>query len=1423
MGGAVAVAIPAISATLPPVIAGATLIGLVALKLENDRKKFSVECERVMKKTVEAVTEASRDAQKYHEDKRRISDASDALKDLLPICEMNRRKLADCALNPDQEPFAIAAADMVLEQLALQAPDQFGPALDLERKFASDVLRAAFTAAIENREYFKRFEPHLIMQQMRGISAIKQITSDNLSATKTGNKQILAAVADLGARFELNVAPELRHKLDQPILEEGATRKKLPYGSFALEPEEYGLPNWCLLAHGDELLFRDDTIASIKEAIGPGLIISFVGPAESGKTAIINGLIRSVVDAGEPRVSIFRLNLQKRRVERAMYNLLKDATRAVADVFEGGRIEELDDELEANAITAWEIVHTAIYDRLPIIVLEGAYATSAEQLQSLLSNGGAHAELFQSAVILNESRQSSVLALQAPFFTEIDVPVSPFSRDQADEYLQKHGVDRDILTSVFDIVVEDDSLLSVGLLKRTQLKARLHSARSKRSISSEVFFDLLSTSFVELASRDIAMMAQSSECEPTDIMEIVAALFLVGHVSIDSDLLVSHERLSSESRERIMEVLRNLAWLDPGRERLSTFGMGATRAILQSGALDEPRHADRIVSMIADAINEIAAQSMVSADALERALANILTTTKFPKSSLSPLYSNIIVESAQDQVQPFTSEDEHLIRDNLKSDEDLQSIIAKLVLASRATPNSIQKTAEDLSVEFFRAAKSLENLKLEVLQLTAIQIRAVDTAIFLARKNFAKLDGILRLRRKLFSNIAEPQPDIDESRLTVLASWVLNLSETEFQLGERRSAIASLEHAEKLIESANWPAESVSHCSLLRRVFMARGAYADNSHERVSSFENAYEQSLESVRLMPVEVRWVGYVFRSTRAILEELGTDQEREVRVQQTLQDIEGILGSRVSWPLAIRSQAAALLRKQATLAYSDVDKKSLLETALRALGEIDRDHPAAWRALLVEARILWNLDRGEHALSVCREAQNIETTLSGWNMIFNILGAPDADTAWRSQNGFDLDVRYFRGKQSFDTEVRKYKDWARANPSRGLQRGRLELKIEHHRVRAEGSILRAAINQNEEKGGRPFHTWPTDRKIKLLEKIAQERLQALKKIESYFGNFRQLYLARVKTIAQLEKQRAVYNGQAVDDVPVMSLLDEAEQIWRGSVRLSWARAGYFDRTWNFAAAAEQYEIVINSARDGSLRRRAEMALANCLYKQVRFERISPDDRQSALDQAQSIASNLKGISHSSSRAAILSEKIKLEQGDTINWTDLDDAYESVIGGIDGFPNKFLSDFDHYEAQDAEIMSDVEEAFLSNFTNGGVLSSYADLYARRAELNQGNRPLEYFKRAYSLLQAAAYMERSQLGSETPMNSLAKARVIILAAKETQNENPISGLRSGKVDNQLLMSRNLLSRAASNAAGEFRLQIADWVTQWEKVREQLK
>ncbi len=231
--GTAAVALGNLTGLKEAAIGAAGLIDFV----HKQNAKFGPECARVRGRIQQQVMTGYGHlltGSDGHADARIELEAADkALSQHLGVCIIDRATLAAYAVTP--QGFLEPAVQMVMQGLAQKAPELF-VANSLAHRFASDVLRAGLSAAIENTDYYRRLEPHLMLAMAQGIGGIDKkldavaATVDSLDTKIDAFLQTMQRQA--GHRLDDTAISDLRALL-AAILGQGISDEQIPAALIA--------------------------------------------------------------------------------------------------------------------------------------------------------------------------------------------------------------------------------------------------------------------------------------------------------------------------------------------------------------------------------------------------------------------------------------------------------------------------------------------------------------------------------------------------------------------------------------------------------------------------------------------------------------------------------------------------------------------------------------------------------------------------------------------------------------------------------------------------------------------------------------------------------------------------------------------------------------------------------------------------------------------------------------------------------------------------------------------------------------------------------------------------------------------------------------------------------------------------------------
>lgn len=166
-----------------------------------------------------------------------IEAADAAMERALIGCFLNRKELAASARQKDG--FPTEGAQLILEKLAEREPDTFGPyGPQVARDYARLVIRTALESALEDEQYFRNLQPHLLIETLRGIGSVEE----KVDAVHAGVTKILEILSN--ARPSDSIAIEIdKIKIELYVNDRGEAflfhDRPFPYGleKLAYDPE----------------------------------------------------------------------------------------------------------------------------------------------------------------------------------------------------------------------------------------------------------------------------------------------------------------------------------------------------------------------------------------------------------------------------------------------------------------------------------------------------------------------------------------------------------------------------------------------------------------------------------------------------------------------------------------------------------------------------------------------------------------------------------------------------------------------------------------------------------------------------------------------------------------------------------------------------------------------------------------------------------------------------------------------------------------------------------------------------------------------------------------------------------------------------------------------------------------------------------
>jgi hypothetical protein len=372
-----------------------------------------------------------------------------------------------------------------------------------------------------------------------------------------------------------------------------------------------------------------------------------------------------------------------------------------------------------------------------------------------------------------------------------------------------------------------------------------------------------------------------------------------------------------------------------------------------------------------------------------------------------------------------------------------------------------------------------------------------------------------------------------------------------------------------------------------------------------------------------------------------------------------------------------------------------------------------------------------------------------------------------------------------------IAQVKAWLEGQNSRSESHARLAFRcLEDEWYQAGRSLLAAA-----QKATDPYDETPDDR----LKRIYLRRTRALKSHEGRYGPTVEALLARAdlerqyrQLVVTTAKGRSAAAERSVDNSATWSILDRATELWPYSDRVRLARAGIFRILWQYQEAVEQFETVIRASRSGYRRRIAQIAAAEVLLTSVRYGKPVDGDREAALRRAVGHLVEPLGHNHKPDRVLVLRERIALEAGEAVNWSQMDTTFEELFHG--DFPISISTYLNRRRQLDAGEQntgpdestgepSDLSQLLYDDFTDVELVTGLGHLYLRQSELLSTSAAeaepacrqlvIRAAERAYDCFDAGRVVLEARYDSESAPNSFNRAQAILVAAMSERTVNP--------------------------------------------------
>jgi hypothetical protein len=688
-------------------------------------------------------------------------------------------------------------------------------------------------------------------------------------------------------------------------------------------------------------------------------------------------------------------------------------------------------------------------------------------------------------------------------------------------------------------------------------------------------------------------------------------------------------------------------------------------------------------------------------------------------------------------------------------------------------------------------------------------LRAVDNALHIGTHRFgchAEIVGIREGAIPLLEEQATRRTPGKVGRLVWTVSWVLNTAEMRLDLGQ--DAAEYLETVGRLLSELPEPDTlkgELTSLALRVRAGRARARAASSEEERSSALEAAWEFSRTGLLRSASFAEQIHQLHLWTRRFLDaakqyafELRLDDERVAVVEAVKRALDDAYGSRETWPLAMRLAVTRFLR---SVSRRQADPALQLEGAEEASAcligheaELLSQAAAGLGAGLVElGQTLgfrsWALaenGRLREAVAVVQRAES--------HAEYAVRHSPSAHAyrTWlqllRQREEWDSPAAGAEDRvlPEFRQAVIRTMKWLKEQKATSLDHALLDLWCIEEGWHRQGRSLYAAAESMTP--GRGF-------RIDDLRRAYKERMRYLRGHDKRYGAIIEAFLLRADLEREYRRLLAVKSpsvSSVVDKAPVWAVYQKAEELWPRSNRIRLAKARMHRYTWEYDEAVEVLETVIRSARNGHTRRQAQILASEALLLHAYYDLPSGGARELALRRAADHLREPLGHQFFRQRVAVLSECIRLELDEPVNWAGINATFDELIGDeYAATIGRYLQDArarrgeaaGEGEGYPAEKIQGITDLLYEDFTNEELINGLGQLYLRKARLVIGSdaptsadrraAAIELTRRAYDCFDACRVLLEAWSGEEYLVNRFQRAESILCAVTLANDIDP--------------------------------------------------
>jgi len=881
-------------------------------------------------------------------------------------------------------------------------------------------------------------------------------------------------------------------------------------------------------------------------------------------------------------------------------------------------------------------------------------------------------------------------------------------------------------------------------------------------------------------------------------------------------------------------------WLTryPDGYQLTSIAANVLRKEIRSILTNPSRVIDRSILLVSlDRCTQTLAQKELeseSIEALEEAFSWLCQSVPDERQLQDDLLKLLLPYVVDDFVFPLSEKESVEFRERLQTAEgplDIEARVAGIVASSRFEIESSLFKQE--LVQTVKLLRGFERTK-------ANHIRALDIAATILARYQNLHASIIEIREMLIPQLLREAREYhrDAGWLKWSANWLLNTADLLTRSGPTERSHQLLKDADWLLNKLPKPKKpyAITDWNLLRARLRRLEAKVSNEQSvRVSKLRDAMTHASGVLAFANDQIEATRIYLRSVRQLIEELRSDDERVEVVEAAISKLEMQFGERSKWPIYICSQTAALVRNEARL-HEDPERQ--LQRGQVALSWL---LPFKTEVVSLAAKgdivCLLTLARCNAFVASCNErlhhfGESSRDRKEAMKLCKKVLAHKPSATAWLLMLILQDQEDTVNGGSVFAKEIsptlRKLiseaRSWTQSLVNKGVKEGRLMLWCLEREYSSQGSLERMAKSRHLEKS---WDSLDTSRKNELVTLHYNDRRQKLDLIARFFGEFRDLYLARAKNEIQYQRLLAINGDHQFDKQAVLNILVTASAIWPNDPVIVEEEGRIHRLVWDYPEAIISFRRVRTMTAHGPQRREVTTALIETLlsasihHPRLIFPNGSTCTPADLITEAQLLLPEVLGFRNVALEASVLRDRVEFEADAYVDWSAIDSAYTAVIGGPDKYLDTVIGHSSELAVERPEFPKNLADGLMQNCTSVNVLYGLGSLYLRRAETRRGKTPIEDCQRAYDAFNACRILDRSWFDAAAPLTSFRRARAIIVAATISNDPNPFPVNLEGK-PTALHLADSLLQSVAAKSVGGFYASALNRLAELRQLRQRI-